>query len=75
MNPALLMPDETPTRLDKLGNAFMEDHSSITNDEAFELLADLFDVHEKELADHFNGGEFVTEKYAKARKNEVQDNE
>ena len=65
MNPLSTLLDETPTRLDRLGSAFMEDTNSLQADETFELFADLLDVPESDLINFLNGQQFVTTKFAK----------
>jgi len=51
--------EETPSRLDKVGSALMNNPSEVTGLEAFELLADMLDVDEDDLFDFLHGKRFI----------------
>ena len=53
--------DETPSRLHTIGTAFENDPESISNDDAFELLADLLGVSDIDLAEQIQGREFTVD--------------
>lgn len=59
MNNYLLRPSKDPSRLDKLGSDFIENPKSVSNDEAFELLANLLNVSEEALSYYYQGKRFV----------------
>jgi hypothetical protein len=64
----LIKLDETPTRLDRMGDSFMEDKDSLTPEESLELFSDLIQTKEADVIDHVNRKtQFMPETYFKKR--------
>lgn len=46
--------DDTPSRLDKMGDSFLEDKNSLDAEEALELFSDLIETKSNHIIDHVN---------------------
>jgi len=57
--PQFLEESRTPSRLDKIGTAMIEDPESVSGVEALELLSDLLGVEEVDILHQMAGQKFV----------------
>ena len=61
--------DESPSPMDNMGHSFIQDPTSISNEQAFQLLSDLLNTDEELVAQFLNGRKFTPDR--KKVENEV----